>query len=257
MKGRNAQAKRQNIQELAEKFDAKLKREFGAEHFHAGYCLLLGRYYAKSDCVYFSLNPGFPRNGSLLNPESSGIYNVPFRNPEALRKQYVYLHNCQRFFSSYPQLDRWMANGMTSAFLVPWRTSDTGELRRLNRLTHGRLFFYAGQLVKQIIRDHRAKLLITAGKSALDLLEELHVIEKNLEDFVSGGPGKSYQWSKGKLLIEGEEVNVLQIPHFSRANSTIKMRDFAEWLTKELEPFGCGEGAGASRSRILANDGEH
>jgi hypothetical protein len=248
MRARNAQAKRRDIEEQARRFDAELKREFGVEHFRAGYCLLLGCYYAQSDYVYFSLNPGFPRNGSLLNPESSAGYNVPFRNPEALRKQYVYLHNCQRFFSSYPQLNRWINNGITSAFLVPWRTSDTSELRRLNQLTHGRLFFHAGQLVKQIIRDHQAKLLVTAGKSALGLLEDLGVVEKTWEQSVSWGSGKSYQWSRCKLLIEGREISVLQIPHFSRANSPAKMRDLAGWLMEELKSFGSG--------RILASDGE-
>ena len=234
---RNAQGERQALQMQVKKFDAELKREFGAEHFRAGYCLLLGRYYGESPCVYFSLNPGFPRNGLLLNPESSEGYNVPFRNPEALRKQYAYLHNCERFFSSYPLLNAWINNGITSAFLAPWRTSNTSELRRLNQLTQGRLFFYAGQLVKQIIRDHEATLLITAGKSALDLLESLGVVEKILEQAGPWGPGKSYQWSKGKLLIEGREISVLQIPHFSRANSPAKMSDLAQWLVEELKPY--------------------
>ncbi len=233
----NSQKKRRAIQEQARRFDRELKREFGAEHFRAGYCLLLGRYYAQSNCVYFSLNPGFPRNGVLLNPESSGDYNVPFRNPEALRRQYVYLHNCERFFSSYPRLDHWINNGITSAFLVPWRTADTSELRRFNQFTQGRLFFYAGQLTIQIIRDHQAKLLITAGKSALDLLRDLGVVEETLEQSGPWGPGKSYQWSKSRILIGGREVNVLQVPHFSRANSLAKMRDLAQWLTEELELF--------------------
>lgn len=244
----SAQGKRQAIQEQVRKFDAELKRRFGAEHFRAGYCLLLGCHYAESDCVYFSLNPGFPRNGVLVNPESSEGYNVPFRNPEALRKQYVYLHNCERFFSSYSLLDRWINHAITSAFLVPWRTSDTSELRRLNQLTQGQLFFYAGQLVTQIIRDHGAKLLITAGKSALDLLEKLGVVESVFEQSGPWGPGKSYQWSKCKLLIGGRVLNVLQVPHFSRANSPAKMHDLAQWLAEELKLL--------EESRILAGNGK-
>ena len=260
MLGRNAKTKLQNIYELARRFDLRLKREFGAGHFNAGYCLLLGRYYAASDCVYFSLNPGFPRNGSLMNPESFGNYNVPFQNPEALRKQYVYLHNCQRFFSAYPELNEWINNGITSAFLAPWRTSNISELRRLNLLTRGQLFFYAGQVVKQIIHDHKARLLITAGKSALELLGNLGVIERKVEESAPLGPGKSYQWSKCKIIIEGGEVSVLQIPHFSRANSPVKMRDLGSWLMEELKPFGYGKpemkSAQEQKSRILANNGK-
>lgn len=241
MTAKSAERKRQAVCELARTFDADLKRRFGAEHFSAGYCLLLGRYYAESNYVYFSLNPGWPRNGLLVDPTSPEGYNVPFRNPEALRKQYVYLHNCQRFFSAHPSLDGWIDNGVTSAFLVPWRTSNMSELRRLNQVTGGQLFSCAGRLVKQIIRDHEAKLLITAGKSALDLLGSLGVMEEKLEESAALGPGKSYQWSKCKLAIGGSEVTVLRIPHFSRANSPTRMGGLGAWLMEELAPFGCGK----------------
>ena len=239
MPGKRSETKLRAIRQLVQKFDTELREEFGAEHFAAGYCLLLGRYYAQSNYIYFSLNPGFPRNGSLLDPASPKGYNVPFQNPEALRKQYVYLHNCQRFFAAYPPLERWINHRVTSAFLVPWRTPDMSGLHRLNQLTDGRLFAYAGRLVKQIIRDHEAELLITAGKSALDLLSELGVTAKKLEESRRYGPGKSYQWSKCKLVIDGREVSVLQIPHFSRANSPAKMRELGLWLMDELQPYGC------------------
>ncbi|MBV8709607.1 MAG: hypothetical protein JO028_20650 [Acidobacteriaceae bacterium] len=249
----NKETKLLNIRELVKKFDAKLKKQFGAENFSAGYCFLLGRYYAQSRCVYFSLNPGFPRNGFLIDPGSSGSgYNAPFKNPEALRKQYVYLHNCQRFFSTYPQLNDWINNRVTSAFLVPWRTANMSDLRRLNQMTEEQMFSYAGRLVKQIIRDHKAKLLITAGRSALNLLQDLGIIVEILQQSGPLGPGKSYQWSSYKLSIGGGAVDLLQIPHFSRANSPAKMRDLALWLTEQLKPFGCEEG----KSRILADYGK-
>lgn len=249
----NKEAKLLHIRESVKKFDAKLKKQFGAENFSAGYCLLLGRYYAQSHCVYFSLNPGFPRSGFLIDPGSSGSdYNVPFNNPEALRKQYVYLHNCQRFFSTYPQLNHWINHRVTSAFLVPWRTANMSDLHRLNQMTEGRVFSYAGRLVTQIIRDHKAKLLITAGRSALDLLKDLGVMEEALKQSGPLGPGKSYQWSSYKVSIGGVVVDLLQIPHFSRANSPAKMHDLALWLTEQLKPFGCEEG----KSRILAAYGK-
>jgi len=248
----NHERRLSKLRKLARTFDRELKQRFGAENFSAGYCLLLGRYYAQSRCVYFSLNPGFPRNGFLVDPSSPEGYNVPFKNPEALRKQYVYLHNCQRFFSAYPHLDEWINNRVTSAFLVPWRTSNMSDLRRLNQMTEGQVFSCAGRLVKQMIRDHEAKLLITAGRSALDLLGDLHVTEKVLERSEPLGPGKSYQWSKWRLSVEGAEMDLLQIPHFSRANSPVKMRGLALWLTEQLKPFGCGEGK-VVYSRVMDN----
>jgi hypothetical protein len=90
-----------------------------------------------------------------------------------------------------------------------------------------------------VIRDHGAKLLITAGKSAIGLMSDLGLKEEKFEKFSSFGPGKSYQWSKHKFVMDGREIDVLQIPHFSRANSPVKMRELGSWLMEELRPYRC------------------
>lgn len=239
MPEKRREIKLQSIHALVRKFDGELKEEFGAELFRSGYCLLLGQHYAQSSYIYFSLNPGFPRNKSIIDLASPKGYNIPFQNPEALKKQYVYLHNCQKFFSTYPLLNDWINRDVTSAFLVPWRTANMADLYHLNQITRGQLFYCAGQLTRQIIRDHEAKLLITAGKSALDLLNALGVVERVFDMSDPAGPGGSYQWSKGKFVIDRTEMTVLQIPHFSRANSPAKMRELGMWLIDQLEPFGC------------------
>ena len=235
--------KRLSLEQQLAEYDGKLRRRFGLGIAAAGHCLLLGRHYAESPYIYFSLNPGFPRagfarNGAPLDPSSSGECNVPFANSAELRRQYVYLHNCQRFFGAHPVLDEWINAQVTSAFLVPWRTRNTSELYLLNRQTEGLLFGYARALVRQIIGHHRARLLIAAGKSSLALLNDLGVPERPVRVDRYFGPGGSYQWSRCEAEVNGSRLTILQIPHFSRANSPSKLRELGVWLTDELARFG-------------------
>ncbi len=239
--------KRRELEESLAACDRDLRRRYGQELVAAGHCLVLGRHYAESPYVYFSLNPGFARDGSPQDPSSwgnssSGDSNVPFVNPELLRRQYVYLHNCERFLGCHAALSQWMNNKVTSAFLAPWRTRNTIDLYKLNRRTEGRLFAHAGQLVTQIVRHHQAKLLIMAGKSSLTLLNDLGLMEAPISGKVFFGPGGSYQWSRSETAVGGCAVTILQIPHFSRANSMTKLRELGCWLGEQLSDFGCGTG---------------
>ncbi len=190
-----------------------------------------------SPYIYFSLNPGFARDRSPLDLTSYGELNVPFTSSKKLKQQYVYLHNCERFLADHPALGTWMNAGVTSAFLVPWRTKNVSELYALNRRSRGEMFNAARDLTRLILHHHRANLLFAAGKSAIQLLNDLSVPDHpiHIDQFL--GPGGSYQWSRSRMTVNGNELTVLQIPHFSRANSPAKLRDLGHWLNQQLEPF--------------------
>ncbi len=121
------------------------------------------------------------------------------------------------------------------------------ELNKLNRMTNGRVFEYARTIARIIIDHHRAELVIAAGKAALQLIKALQLTDNSIERGEVQGAGGSYQWSKCRAFIGGRPLTILQIPHFSRAKSSIKLSALVPWLRTELEPFGC-------RSFILAND---
>ena len=121
------------------------------------------------------------------------------------------------------------------------------ELENLNRVTGGLLFEYAREIVRTLIEHHQAELLLLAGKSALRLMASLRLLGGPVEQSAIQGPGGSYQWSKCRASIDGRRMTILQIPHFSRANSPSKMSPLIPWLRTELKPFGY-------ESLILAND---
>ena len=231
--------KRQELEARLQAYDQQLVQRYGPELVGGGKCLLLGRHYARSPYIYFSLNPGFARDRSALDLSSEGEFNVPFASSEKLKRQYVYLRNCERFLSDHPSLGTWMNAGVTSAFLVPWRTRNAVELYALNRRSRGEMFEAARELVRLIIQHHKARLLLVAGKSAIQLLNDLGVpdVPIRIDRFL--GPGGSYQWSRSQTAVDGEPVTVLQVPHFSRANSSVKMRELGYWLWEQLEdPYG-------------------
>ena len=230
--------RRAAVQDLADQYDANLRREFGEHLFSPGSCLLLGRHYGRSPVVYFSLNPGYARNSASANLGSTGCWNVPFFNDPELKRQYIYLHNCERFFASDPLLNRWVNSAVTSAFLVPWRTRNVGELLKLNQATQGRVFEFSRKLSRCIIQHHRAEVILAAGKAALQLMTSMRLLDGPLEQDEICGPGGIYQWSRCCALVDGRKVTILQIPHFSRANSPAMLRALVPWLRQELGPFG-------------------
>lgn len=237
---------REEINEVVRQYDTSLRAEFGEELFAAGWCLLLGRYYGQSKTVYFSLNPGLPRSRKEVDLTSWGEWNVPFVNPLELKREYVYLGNCERFFGSHPELSDWVGNGMTSAFLVPWRTRSLSELLKMDRRTGGKVLAYSRQIATQVLADHAADVVVAVGKAALELLIRMEVIGNAVAETAVLGPGGSYQWSRWRAEAEGRPVTILQIPHFSRANSAAKMRGLEEWLRAEIR-----------RRPILAVNGQH
>lgn len=226
---------RGELESRLEGYDRELAGRHGAELVSHGKCLLLGRYYAQSPYIYFSLNPGFARDGSRLDLSSTGEFNVPFANSDELKRQYAYLTNCERFLSGHRELEAWINGGVTSAFLVPWRTRNLSELYALNRRSRGELFVAARELSRLMIRHHQARLLFVAGKSSIALLNDLGVPDRRIEVERFLGPGGSYQWSRSVMAVEGIPMTVLQIPHFSRANSRAKLHELGRWLTDEIE----------------------
>ena len=229
--------KGQELEASLQAHDDYLAQRYGQDMISSGKCLLLGRHYARSPYIYFSLNPGFARDGSVLDLGSWGEFNVPFANSKELKRQYVYLKNCERFLSDYAELGTWMNAGVTSAFLVPWRTRTISELYALNRRSRGELFDAARQLVRLIMRHHKARLFLAAGKSSIRLLNDLGLPDRPIQVDRFLGPGGSYQWSRTEMAVNGDPLTVLQIPHFSRANSPAKLRALGHWLSAELKPF--------------------
>lgn len=219
------------VQQLARNLDEQLKAEFGAAVVLQGGNLLLGEHYARSARIFLGLNPGGDGgpNPFIVDREPANFWDRPV--------EYRYWRNCHRFVNGVRGLHGWMTPA-TAAFCCPWRTRNGNELYRLNNQTNGRVFEYAGRLVRRLIEDHRklaggSRLtVIVAGRASLCLLFSPYFLHCNLNDcqaYHNGCVG-TYQWAKA----ECDGIVTYQVPHFSRANSAPRLRECAQWLATEL-----------------------
>ncbi len=240
------------IQDLATQFDRKLRPLHPA--FKQGGCLLLGSIYARSNIIYCGLNPGDWKKASSLAPAehefstkfgSESGFNIPFScdTEDQDYKNQRYWKNGHNFFqlAENHDLREWFKAGVTSTFLVPWRTPKLSDIHELPQEHREQLERYSAELLQKMIEHHHAKLLIVTGVCAIPLLRKLaqkmqpagEVDSPQLRE----GPGRIYQWSRSSLTFPDRSITVLQIPHFSRANSLNRMADLAPWLRKNLSPF--------------------
>lgn len=165
-------AKLCEIRRMAERFHGELESTSEPGLLRLGGNLFLGRYYAESDRIYFGLNPGLT-DADCADFEVGLLerndFNIPFNNPKDYDRQFPYGRNWTRFLSQHPDLRNWFNDRVTSSFLSPWRT-ERGGLKRLNRVTDGRVYRFSGMLVQRMVEHHDARLLIVAAREGLDLL---------------------------------------------------------------------------------------
>jgi hypothetical protein len=92
-----------------------------------------------------------------------------------------------------------------------------------------------------MIEHHDAELMVIAGVSSIHFLRcFLKAFDDNSEvpePPCFEGPGGTYQWSRTCLRIQDKIIPVLQIPHFSRANSQVILKDCACWLRRQMPEF--------------------
>ena len=66
----------------------------------------------------------------------------------------------------------------------------------------------------------RPSLMVAAGRAGFDTVCEMLKPEWYLTKVISrGGSGGTYQWSANRGVFNDQEMVIVQLPHFSRANS--------------------------------------
>jgi hypothetical protein len=88
-------------------------------------------------------------------------------------------------------------------------------------------------VLRKMLVDCRPTLIVVAGKSGRDTLEEMVRPTWHLTNVVStGGKGGTYQWAAQRGMLNDEEITIVQLPHFSRANSSAQLYECAQWLSE-------------------------
>ena len=168
------------IQDTANELNQQLYNEFKNDPIYrkeidGGY-LFAGRYYAESEKIYISLNPGGSKDDDA--GRSCFYDSLPpidwywgYNDPEWCQK-YAYPRNSNYFFHSVPKLETWMATSkFTSTFVRPWRTLDIDSLKG-NPVLEKRVIEYSGKIIQIMFEHCHPQLVIISGKGTLKFLAE-------------------------------------------------------------------------------------
>ncbi len=210
--------------------------------------MILGNSYGTAPFLYCGINPGSIEEEDdefSEGPCSKQPHNYPFRvAPEDRdlrkrgKKKPYYFYNCHNFCERHNDLGQWFHDRFTSTFLIPWRTAESTSLWSLNEQTNGLLFKSSGEILSKMIEHHEAKLLVVAGKVSIRCLRSIMSAFEPPSEVPDPccfkGPGGTYQWSRTHLQTQGRKICVLQVPHFSRANSQERLDECANWLRHQI-----------------------
>ena len=198
-----------------------------------GGCLLLGRHYAdpRSRIVFLGINPGGvatdldvdlqPHNWLLEGPNEIG---------------HAYWRNSRRFFSSTVTL-KTAFRYATFAFCCPFRTKTWSGLPPAHRAV---LEQASRPILMQILNDCRPYFIVVAGVAGERALagilgDALTITGSRLE---GGDADGTYQWSYTDATISNQPTRIVQVPHFSRANSIRRLEECAAWLSTLINQAG-------------------
>lgn len=198
--------------------------------------LLQGNCYARSNKIYFGINPKVPEPEFLVDPiPENGPWEVDARTGKSLHPELPYWRHCAELFGSDTSLYNWISNA-TSTFIVPWGTLDLNELCG-TPLTK-QILKFSRKIVLKIIEHHDSpRIIIAVGKYVREQVQDFLDLSTEFSYEMSPENGERnygrniYQW--GKTVCDG--IAIYQIPHLSGASSHRALHDCASWLVKEID----------------------
>ncbi len=191
-----------------------------------GGCLLLGRRYANEAGVLFlGINPGGARQPTHLDTDLQ-LHDFLLEGPQTSG----HWQNARVFFGS-STLVRSRFAAATFGFCCPYRTTSWDLPPRQREV----LVEVSRPVLQQMMADCRPRLIAVAGRTAFTLLQEILSPEfVVLASLGRGGPGGAYQWAAHRARWRNDDTLLVQVPHFSRANSGSRLQECALWLADGL-----------------------
>lgn len=194
--------------------------------------MLLGQNYAKRGRLFLGINPG--PTGRDRDPFKT--VPCPKNVWDETSSEFAYHRNLHKLVHSRPELICW-SELATAAFCVPWRTKDTRALKTVNAETGGELFRLSGDLLRTMIRHHQAAdpsstcVVIAAGAYAVQLLARVEFLHFDARQMRRHGSGT---YACGRLDPPNRRLQIIRVPHFSRASSKVRLAQAAAWVVREL-----------------------
>ena len=95
------------------------------------------------------------------------------------------------------------------------------------------------RVLKRVLDDCRPALVAIQGRSGFDTFCEVADNRVRVGTLISqGGSAGTYQWAAYHAQLQDRDVVIVQLPHFSRANSAARLNECSLWLSAVLRSAG-------------------
>lgn len=200
--------------------------------------LFLGKYYKESDILFLALNPGLWNFGHpqveyvLKNFGSMPFWtNLLHQNVllEGEETDFSFWNNCREFFSFIPEVRKEMQLA-TFSFLVPWRSEKWRGIRNDEK------YLKPSKEIRDIlIKDCNPKFIFVSG-SGKETRKDIQKFFGHVSEVGEGELDLGIENHLYKLIfLSCGEKYIIQLPHFSRANSPDLLEKLAKFLEVKLK----------------------
>ena len=222
------------FQDRAHEFEADLRKQFG-ESIHSGGRAFLGRCYAHSRSVLFTLNPTpDPRfSAGLLenNRHWEGEAKARIKNWSLARRLF------RGMSESAPWVPPAIAH-MTDQFIVPWPSPDWRSMEKSPAWPAVR--DYSAKLLELSLLHHQPDLVFLSGKATLLLFFDFLGVPRPKPTHRRVPPSNK-SWISDLFRLDGTAlfgisqttVNIVRLPHFSRG-SYKEFEAIGKWVGETL-----------------------
>lgn len=229
------------FKDLALGLDEELRATFGREDVPSGATLFLGRHYAHSRTILFTLNPTPYAAHRPRAPVDTQLFKVGIHWEGARPARFRNWTGGRHLFNAMVGRAPWFKPELekaTDAFIVPWSSRDWRSMLRSKGWPsirdHSRTVFWRN------LENHGPNLIFTSGKFVNQLLWSFLEIPKPKSVEVWQSP-TSRNWDAewfqvNEVLVATTtipELNVFRLPHFSRFNRK-QFAAIGEWVACRL-----------------------
>lgn len=233
------------LTELGLELDEDLRARFAREQVPPGACLFLGKHYAHSKTILFTLNPTPHASDLPRAPIETSLFRAGLHWDGALKARYRNWSGGRHLFKAMVTAAPWFEPELaqaTDALIVPWPSRDWASMLRSSAWPQIR--DYSQRLFSQILRDHRPNLVFTSGKYSRDLFWTFLGVRRPKPVDVWRSPTRR-NWDAEWFHLEDVEVDeitmpslsVCRLPHFSRFNRK-QFAAIGAWVADRLPQSG-------------------
>lgn len=207
----------------------KLIKEY-PEQEEPGGDLFLGKHFAANKILHLGINPGgTPEIPSQIQTELL-TENELLKGNSGER----YWNGAASILTATPAL-KYHFEKATFSFCCPFRTKEWGgedlPVKKMRALLR-----HSKPIVESLLDESNFKYVVLTGVAAKNILlwDYRDLFSSTIKTQKPILYNNQMQWSSQSVVYKGREINVIQVPHYSRTYGNSHWGECIEWLSEQL-----------------------